>query len=321
MGIARTDDKRLSRALENAAVLYWDRGSRLVIMSDCHRGDGSGADNFAANRNLYVAALTRYYREGYAYIEIGDGDELWENRRFGTIWQAHEDVFLLLQKFHAAGRLTVLFGNHDMVKRRPDWAEQRCIRPDPATGGTRPVFPGLRVHESVLLRERHPPCRQILLIHGHQVDFLNDRLWRLSRMLVRYLWRPLELAGIRDPTSASKSEPRRLSVEARLGRWAEAHCQIVVAGHTHRPVFAAEGSPPYFNDGSCVRPRLITALEIEDGAIRLVRWVYKVRGNGSIYIGREVVDGPRPLNDCFPDGAPCGFPPSRGAETQVKTTP
>lgn len=55
------------------------------MFSDCHRGDGSFADDFANNRNIYMHALNQYYKNDFQYIELGDGDELWENLFFKDI--------------------------------------------------------------------------------------------------------------------------------------------------------------------------------------------------------------------------------------------
>ncbi len=54
--------------------------SRFVLISDCHRGCGNHNDNFLKNQNLYFAALNYYYEKEFSYVELGDGDELWENR-------------------------------------------------------------------------------------------------------------------------------------------------------------------------------------------------------------------------------------------------
>ncbi len=72
---------RLSKAFEDAPILLLTGTSRYAIISDCHRGDGSSGDNFLKNQNLYFTALSHYFNHGFSYIELGDGDELWENRR------------------------------------------------------------------------------------------------------------------------------------------------------------------------------------------------------------------------------------------------
>ena len=54
--------------------------SRFVVFSDAHRGDGSGADDFAANSLIFKCALDYYLAEGFTLIEMGDAEELWESR-------------------------------------------------------------------------------------------------------------------------------------------------------------------------------------------------------------------------------------------------
>ena len=82
-------DKRLNAAFAHAPVLPLTPSSRYILFSDCHRGCGTNNDNFLKNQNLYFAALQHYYTHGYTYIELGDGDELWENRSFDTIKSIH----------------------------------------------------------------------------------------------------------------------------------------------------------------------------------------------------------------------------------------
>ncbi|MFH1974991.1 MAG: hypothetical protein ABIJ52_05440 [Pseudomonadota bacterium] len=50
--------------------------SRYIVFSDCHRGNGSAGDEFAANSMVYKFALAYYLREGFSYIELGDAEEL-----------------------------------------------------------------------------------------------------------------------------------------------------------------------------------------------------------------------------------------------------
>ena len=71
-------DSRLDRAFGHAPVLPLSEHSRYVLFSDCHRGTGTSGDNFLKNQHLYFAALQYYLERNYTYIELGDGDELWE---------------------------------------------------------------------------------------------------------------------------------------------------------------------------------------------------------------------------------------------------
>jgi len=140
---------------------------------------------------------------------------------------------------------------------------------------------------------------KIFLIHGHQVDCLNYRLWKLARFLVRYLWRPLTTFGVNDPTRAAKNYDKKEAVEKILTKWVTRENHMLIAGHTHRPMFPEVGEPTYFNDGSCVHPRCITAIEISEGQILLVKWNVKTKNDGTLFIGREVLAGPRRLKEYF----------------------
>lgn len=273
----RRTERRLNHAYANALCLPIHRGSRIVMMSDCHRGVGNWGDNFQPNQNLFFAALQYYNQRNFTYIELGDGDELWENRDMSEIVRIHSNQFWMMEQFYCNGRLHMLYGNHDRKKAKAN-------------------NPNIKVEEAIRLKDSCSGL-ELLLVHGHQGDFWNDTLWKVTRFLVRYLWRPLELAGCNDPTSAAKNYAKKERIEQRLSAWASRHKIFLVAGHTHRPVFPKPGEGYYFNDGSCVHPRCITALEVERGAIALVKWSVKVREDNVMYIGRDILEGPIPLKD------------------------
>ena len=291
--------KYVSQVFEAAEQIPFDDSSRIVLMSDCHRGDGSWADDFSRNQNLYFAALTHYYKEKFTYIEIGDGDELWENSRFTDIKQVHSDVFWLLSRFYNEDRLYLIFGNHDMVKKDNRFVKNNLYQYfDEPRKRHVSLFKNIKFHEGLVLNHKYTGDK-VFLVHGHQVDFLNYRLWKLARFLARYLWRPLTTFGVNDPTRAAKNYKKKDAVEKRLTEWVIEEKHILIAGHTHRPMFPEVGEPPYFNDGSCVHPRCITAIEIADGCIVLVKWNVKTKDDGTLFIGREVLAGPRRLRDYF----------------------
>lgn len=291
--------KRLSKVLESAEQILFDDSSKIVVMSDCHRGDGSRTDNFSKNQNIYYAALTHYYNENYTYIELGDGDELWENNNFTDIMYAHSDVFWLMSKFYNQGRLYFTFGNHDMVKKNSKFISSNFYYYyDQPTKKYNLLFENLKIYEGLVLKYTITGDK-ILLLHGHQASFMDYNMWKLRRFLVRYLWRPLELFGVNDPTSTAKNYRKKELIGRRLNKWVEKENQMLIAGHTHKPTFPEVGEAPYFNDGSCVHPRCITAIEIEDGNIALVKWCVKTKNDGTLVVGREVLAGPRELKDYF----------------------
>lgn len=296
--------KRLSHIFDSADRIPFDDSSRIILMSDCHRGDGSQADEFFNNENLYLSALDHYYREGYTYIEIGDGDELWENKKLSDIINAHPDTFQRLKRFHLEDRLYFIYGNHDMVKRSEKYVKSNLYEYyDKREGKVLPLFENVRVHEGLVLEYQgganQDQNKKILLVHGHQVDFLNSTMWRAARFLVRYFWRPLELFGVTNPTSPAQNQEKKEMIGMRLTEWVIRENQMLIAGHNHRPMFPETGEPLYFNDGSCVHPLVITGIEIDRGEIALVKWSVKVREGGVLYVGRDMIAGPRSLREFF----------------------
>jgi UDP-2,3-diacylglucosamine pyrophosphatase LpxH len=287
--------RRVSRVYESATEIPFDNSSRFFLMSDVHRGDGSWADDFSRNRNLFIAALNYYYRQNYTYIEIGDGDELWENKKYSEIINIHRDIFQLLAMFHKENRLYLIFGHHDMEKK-----QRNCIKSnlyeyfDERENKLVPLFENINCYEGLILKHR-VTGDEIFLTHGHQVDFLNYTAWKAARFLVRYLWRPLNVFGIKDPTSTAKNYSKKERVEKRLTKWVKAEKHMLISGHTHRPMMPKPGEPPYFNGGSCVYPQDITGIEIADGSITLVRWNTTTTVSGLLAVQRQVMVGPIPL--------------------------
>ncbi len=74
--------KRLAGVFNSADQLDFDDSSRIVLISDCHRGIGNHKDDFFNNQTIYFAALNYYYNHNYTYFELGDGEELWENKKY-----------------------------------------------------------------------------------------------------------------------------------------------------------------------------------------------------------------------------------------------
>ena len=256
---------RMSRAYKNALVLPLSVDSKYILFSDCHRGDGRADDNFLKNEFLYLAALRYYDKYAFTYLELGDGDELWENRSIEQIRQMHPHSFEMLERFRREQRLYLIYGYHDMVKK----------------------YKGGVFYESILLKDTLHK-KNIFLTHGHQAQVMNSTYWKVNRFLVRYLWKNLELIGVPDPTSAAKNNMAKGSVEQRLAQWAARQQVILIAGHTHRPMAGTKQSP-YFNTGSCVHPAGITGIEIERRCITLIKWSLGTRTDQTVCVQREVL--------------------------------
>lgn len=291
--------KRLSEVFNTAERITLDKNSKLIFFSDIHRGDNSWADEFARNRTIFYHALHYYLDEGYTYIEVGDGDELSKNDNFDRIRNAHQEIFALMKAFYDNGRLYMLFGNHDIARRDPSIVQKSLFSYWNGEDNQQKVlFEGIRVHEGLVLRDRDTG-KEIFIVHGHQGDFMNDTLGLVSQLLLRKLWRPLQLYGFQDPTRAATNNEMRIKVEEKIIDWIITNQQPTLCGHTHRPNLPVNGGPPYFNTGSCVHPRWITGIEIINHQIMLVRWMVNSDKLGILRVERDILAGPRKLGDFF----------------------
>jgi UDP-2,3-diacylglucosamine pyrophosphatase LpxH len=301
--------------LERVRRLTLKPGMKLVCMSDMHRGDGSGADDFAQNSLIYRCALEHYLENGFTYVELGDAEELWENDNFDQIYITHTSVYELLAKFHdpdpGKTRYLKVWGNHDLY-----WKDNEAVY--------RTLFPGIEVHEGIILetglREGggEKSGSAILLIHGHQADpKCSGEAAAVSRFFVHHFWLDLQRCGVKDPTRAALNPGLCNEVGKRLHEWASRNDQgiaAIIAGHTHRAVFEnlslterryleskiktagvkIKNQPDgrYFNTGSCVHSLCITGIEItfENGPrLRLIKWGQATVGN-ALTIQRTVLE-------------------------------
>lgn len=251
----------MKKAFLNGIELPLNRCSRYVIFGDCHRGTGNAGDNFLKNKYIYQAALEQYFSSGFCYLEPGDGEELWENRCLASVLECHSEVYKTIHCMKEEGLYYKIYGNHDMELK---------------TG----------LPESILLKNQEGG-NDMYVIHGHQADFLNSVCWKFSRALVRYLWKPLELFGVNDPTSTAKNNKKKSCYEQCMIRTATREQVYIIAGHSHRP-YLEEGNF-YVNAGSCIHPGNITAIEIEQMQLALVKWFVGSRKDGALYVERKLL--------------------------------
>ncbi len=290
-------DKRLMSAYKKAKVECLNGSSRYIFFSDCHRGDDSASDEFTRNQTVMRHALEYYFDNGYVYVEVGDGDELWEYSDFKSIRLAHADIFLAIKKFFDAKRLILLYGNHNIYLKSKSYVKKNYYEfYDEYTQETYELFPGLKSYEALVLKHESTG-QEILAVHGHQGDFLNDQFWVLSMMLMRYFWRFMHVVGFQNPASPAKNLYKRTKIEVRYKKWIKEHGKMVICGHTHRPKFSESTELPYFNSGCCIHTKGITGIEVCDGKIMLVSWRVVADNNGNLRIKRKIMRGPVPIRE------------------------
>ncbi|WP_240619185.1 metallophosphoesterase [Chitinophaga costaii] len=290
--------------------------ARYIIFSDEHKGGKDEADDFMPAESNYIAALQHYYAEGFTFINLGDCEELWENKPAVTLDKnkasLDEEV-----KFLQAGRYHRMFGNHDL-----EWGYAV-----PENLYLKPVFgPSLEVKEGLILRATmQQQTASIFLTHGHQGDQRSDGN-AFSKWVVAAIWTPIQRYLEISLNTPSDSFELADAHNIIMYEWsATRRNRVLISGHTHKPVFAsldhidrlnkqlqkaqAENNttlmaelqialdtrrkeyagkqqvktmahPSYFNTGCCCfSDGDCTGIEIADGFIRLVKW--KDNGHGT----------------------------------------
>ena len=285
-------DKRLLAAYKNAKVEYFDEKSKYIFFSDCHRGDDSASDEFTRNQIVLLHALEYYYNNGYKYVELGDGDELWEHSDFKNIRLAHSDIFLRMKSFFDEERLVFLYGNHNIYLKSKTYVKDNYYNYyDEYSQDTHQLFPGITPCEALVLKSK-ATGKEIFAIHGHQGDLMNDQLWIISMLMMRYFWRYMHVVGFQNPASPAKNLYRRTKIEVKYKKWIEKNNKILICGHTHRPKFSESKDLPYFNTGCCIHTKGITGIEICEGKIMMISWRTVSEQDGNLKIERKVMRGP-----------------------------
>lgn len=285
-------DKRLTEAYENARVDYFDDSSKYIIFSDIHRGNGSHSDEFSKNQNVFRYALDYYFRNGYTYVEAGDGDELWVNPKVQDIKNAHFYIFEAIKKFNDENRLVMIYGNHNIYLKDMDYVKEHFYTSyNEYKEVTYDFLVGMVPVEALVLKHIDT-SQEILILHGHQGDFLNDQFWFPTMISLKYFWRHLHSFGIRNPASPVRNTFKRYKIERNFKKWIEKNKKILICGHTHRFKFPRKDELPYFNAGCATYPTIVTGIEIADGEIQLVRWKTEPNSKGLLKVNKSILRGP-----------------------------
>jgi UDP-2,3-diacylglucosamine pyrophosphatase LpxH len=283
---------------------------KFIIFSDQHKGAGDHADDFVGAKENYAAALDYYYQNGFTFINLGDSEELWENKP-EPVLQCYEKITQQEVLFQKSGRYLKVFGNHDLL-----WFDKAAVKQFLA-----PLFSDqLQVYEGIILQTMiNGQLLQVFLTHGHQGDAVSDSN-AFSKWFIGRIWVPVQRWLDFNVNTPAKDFHLRDQHNQIMYNWTKGRQNVIlITGHTHKPVFesldhlqrlakqlesarqqdnalqvssiekeiakkkAEYGKdaqvpteairPAYYNTGCCCfNDGDITGIEIEDGELRLVRW-------------------------------------------------
>lgn len=286
-----------------------EANSRVVILSDQHKGAKDDADDFAGAEKNYLAALDYYYGNNFYYVNLGDSEELWENTIFAV--KKHNTATFEKEKlFLQQKRFTKIFGNHDLYWDNDPLAQRQLE----SIYGEK-----VSIYEGIILKSHVNGGVDIFCTHGHQGDLQSDGNW-FSKFFVANIWEPLQAYLKINPNTPAYNIQLKTLHNTLMYEWSSGQKNtILITGHTHQPVFesltllerlyrqlaAAKAKndtaavkeieshitvrvdkgdagtdytkykPGYFNSGCCCfSDGDITGIEIDNGCIRLVKWEY-----------------------------------------------
>lgn len=202
--MSKTDEEKytfdsLDQAKLKALQVPFDlKTDRIIILSDLHKGDREkGSDDFEPNEVIYCYALRYYLKRDFKLILAGDIEEGWECDYSDIIRNYQYSAFAMEKRFVEKQKNTGtpcyfrVYGNHDN-----DWADPQMVKTH-----LWPVLGEISVYPAIFLGEK------IFIVHGHQGDIYSDRGAKLSRSIVRYLWKPAQKIFKFMNTRAAKKQP------------------------------------------------------------------------------------------------------------------
>lgn len=201
------------------------------MLSDQHKGQRDGADDFLRCAPSYLAALSYYWDRNFTLVVLGDAEELWQCRPQDAL-PAYEDVLASERRFNAAGRYRRVYGNHDDL-----WMDRHAVR-----RYLEPRLGTLHVEEAVRFRvsAAGAPLGELLLVHGHQGRWASDQNRRVTAWVIRNLWRPIQRTFRIRRNTPARDECLRERVDIAMYQWTLGHPGVaLIAGHTHRPVWTS----------------------------------------------------------------------------------
>lgn len=237
-------DKVLKKAREDKCIhrIRLSEG-RLIFISDIHKGARDCADDFRASEKAYNAMLAYYNSLGHTLVILGDAEELWENRP-SPVMKKYKHSFNLEKKFFQNDRYIRIWGNHDITWRNKSKLHKYLYEAlnegiDSAEKKT------LQVPEAYLIEvtDNGNEIGEIFLVHGHQGSLRSDKHLKFSRFIVSIFARPIQCfwGHSWNPKTPSHDCALRKDNNKALYSWTVKQDNLLlVAGHTHRPVFASE---------------------------------------------------------------------------------
>jgi UDP-2,3-diacylglucosamine pyrophosphatase LpxH len=228
--IERELSKTLAKARQTAKYLL-DPQKRYVVFSDQHKGARNRADDFQNCEQTYLNALDYYDDKGYTLVLLGDVEELWEEDA-QDVFASYPGVFNSEATFYRADRYIRVYGNHDDF-----WHYAPNVN-----AYLHKFYPDIQPVDGVVFEfaKNGDILGEILMVHGNQGVFDLGLVSEISRIIIRTFWRTYQKITGKGRTTESEDACLRGTHDTRMYHWANAQEKLIlIAGHTHRPVWSS----------------------------------------------------------------------------------
>ncbi len=301
----------LDRLLQKAVPISLDHASRVVVFSDLHLGDGGRNDEFLHNSSLFETVLEQHYLARRCGLVLnGDIEELMKFS-CGSIEKAWERLYDLFRRFAGEASFWKIYGNHDLglldeegYQLAPWLVESLAFR-----FGTDTILlfhghqasPFLREPCSIIARSLFYLLRYIAKpagIRNYSVSYKSRKRYVIEKAayefsnragiisIIGHTHRPLfESLSKVDALNyrieelcrayPAAGQDRRSCIEDEIGHLKDELDACYRKGFRKSLRSGRYGNitiPSIFNSGCAIGKRGMTAIEIEDGMIRLVYW-------------------------------------------------
>ena len=283
-------------------------GDKFIVLSDQHKGARNYADDFAFAEENYLAALNHYNEQQFTYINLGDSEELWENM-LEPVVKHNRKNFDIEKKFAQRNAFIKVFGNHDLYWDNDPLAgfNLKRIYGQPISiyeaAILRFTFDDKQL--DVFLTHGHQgdlqsdgnwfskwfvsnvwgPLQAYLRVNPNTPAYDDQLKTKHNQMMYSWASTKKDLALItghtHQPVFASLTHLEQLYVKLQFAKETHDVASVkllneAIKKRMHKgdetPVFG-KFKPSYFNSGCCCfSDGDITAIELEAGKIRLVKW-------------------------------------------------
>ncbi len=313
-------ENSIQKALQNSLVIKEQefKKRKWVLFSDIHKGNKSRVDDFRNNELIFFYALGYYLKKGFSLVLNGDIEEGWSFGYKKIFHSYARTIYQLEREFNQKGDnyYIRIAGNHD---RQLKLTKNKSLLEKLV--GSFQFYEALLLGDNIIVLHGHQG-EQLSEAFYFWSAFTNRFLWKPmqyisginiegwarnhfkqnSRDRLLFSWalknRKILIAGHthRAIFNSQTELEKLLKIENAILQEPPESIQRLMLSEIQRRIRRLKQKsakplfldlPCYFNIGSGVYRNGLTAIEIEDGEIKLIKWEYSDGVVEEQFVGAE----------------------------------